>query len=191
MKRSAFTLVELIVVIAIIAILAAVIAPNAFKAIEKAKISRAIFDLRTIRTAAYSFYADTGRIPCTKCGGWGQDPGFQKIITAANCWPNEGGCAPECLNVAGWNGPYLEKWPEYSPWARGGGGKYDWESWGPYHGCALAGVVTLEVYGAVPVASLTKVDEVLDDGNLSTGKLYTEGGTPAAPSYVQYIATCF
>jgi len=38
MRRS-FTLIELIVVIAIIAILAAIIAPNAFRAIEKAKVA--------------------------------------------------------------------------------------------------------------------------------------------------------
>ena len=37
--RKGFTLIELIVVIAIIAILAAIIAPNAFRAIEKAKAS--------------------------------------------------------------------------------------------------------------------------------------------------------
>ena len=36
MRKSGFTLIELIVVIAIIAVLAAIIAPNAFKAIEKA-----------------------------------------------------------------------------------------------------------------------------------------------------------
>ncbi|WP_333870599.1 type II secretion system protein [Desulforamulus putei] len=34
-----FTLVELLVVIAIIGILAAVIAPNAFKAVEKGKVA--------------------------------------------------------------------------------------------------------------------------------------------------------
>ena len=38
MNRQSFTLLELIVVIAIIAILAAIIAPNAFRAIEKAKV---------------------------------------------------------------------------------------------------------------------------------------------------------
>ncbi|MCF7873830.1 MAG: prepilin-type N-terminal cleavage/methylation domain-containing protein, partial [Candidatus Omnitrophica bacterium] len=49
-KRS-FTLIELIVVIAIIAILAAIIAPNAFQAIEKAKIIEAIGDFKTLKTA--------------------------------------------------------------------------------------------------------------------------------------------
>ncbi|NCC82098.1 MAG: prepilin-type N-terminal cleavage/methylation domain-containing protein [Clostridia bacterium] len=38
-NKKGFTLVELLVVIAIIAILAAVVAPNAFKAIEKSKVT--------------------------------------------------------------------------------------------------------------------------------------------------------
>ena len=117
MRRDAFTLVELIVVIAIIAILAAVIAPNAFKAVEKAKISRAVSDLKAIRSAAYAFYSDTGTIPCTKSGGWGEDPGFIKQITPSNCWATEGGCAAGCTDIRGWNGPYLEKDP-VDPWGR-------------------------------------------------------------------------
>jgi len=60
MKRNkSFTLIELIVVIAIIAILAAIIAPNAFRAIEKAKISTAIADFKANKNAVYAFYADS------------------------------------------------------------------------------------------------------------------------------------
>ncbi|MCF7873829.1 MAG: prepilin-type N-terminal cleavage/methylation domain-containing protein [Candidatus Omnitrophica bacterium] len=62
---TGFTLIELIVVIAIIAILAAIIAPNAFKAIEKAKISKAIADWEAFKAAAGTFYADTGHWPGT------------------------------------------------------------------------------------------------------------------------------
>ena len=60
MMKKSFTLIELIVVIAIIAILAAIIAPNAFKAIEKAKITEAIADVKTYKTAIFTLYADTG-----------------------------------------------------------------------------------------------------------------------------------
>ena len=38
-NKKGFTLVELLVVIAVIAILASVIAPNAFSAMEKAKVA--------------------------------------------------------------------------------------------------------------------------------------------------------
>jgi general secretion pathway protein G len=209
MKKN-FTLIELIVVIAIVAVLAAIIAPNAFRAIEKAKVSRAVADMKAIKNAAYAFYADTGTIPCTKAGGWGKDPGFVTPITAANCWPTEGGCDAGCTDIPGWAGPYIDKWPFCSPWCKMHRdpaipilvGKYDWgrrPSYGPRAtgiSCGLAGVVSLEVYGAVPVSSLKKIDEVLDDGNLDTGNVFTETvstgglGDPVDPDYLQYIATC-
>lgn len=162
MNTFSFTLIEFIVVIAIIAILAAIVAPNAFRAIEKGKISACISSIKAIRSAAYAFYADTGILPCTKAGGWGEDPGFVRPITASNCWPNEGGCAPGCTDIPGWEGPYLEKWPQSSPWHLGGGGEYNWNRWANYSPpgtgvtCSLAGIVTLEVYGAVPKSSLQK-----------------------------------
>ena len=89
--RKSFTLVELIVVIAIIAILAAIIAPNAFRAIEKAKIARTAEDLKTIKKAVLSYYADTGT--------W---PNCHYIRDTSSCLLSDPG-------VAGWNGPYLEK----------------------------------------------------------------------------------
>ncbi|KUK41828.1 MAG: N-terminal methylation protein [Clostridia bacterium 62_21] len=95
-----FTLVELLVVIAIIGILAAVIAPNAFKAIEKSKVAAAEADYKAIKAAALNFYTDTGTWPATATG----DPGF----------------VTEPAGVDGWNGPYLERWPSKNPW----GGKY-------------------------------------------------------------------
>jgi len=195
MTKQAFTLIELIVVIAIIAILAAIVAPNAFRAIEKAKISAAITDLKAIKNAAMAFYADTGTLPCTKSGGWGEDPGFVQQITPANCWPNEGGCAAGCTDIPGWDGPYLEKWPQSSPWHLGGGGEYNWNRWASYSPpgvgvtCTLAGIVTLEVYAGVPVSSLQKIDKTLDDGNLTTGYVFVAGPVDN-PNYLQFVVTC-
>jgi general secretion pathway protein G len=116
-------------------------------------------------------------------------------ITPANCWPNEGGCAAGCTNVAGWDGPYLEKWPFSSPWGAGGGGMYNWNRWGNYSPpgtgstCSLTGIVTLEGYTAVPVTSLQKIDGVLDNGNLSNGYVFAEGDVNN-PSYLQFVVTC-
>ncbi|WP_343216173.1 prepilin-type N-terminal cleavage/methylation domain-containing protein [Clostridium mobile] len=102
--KKAFTLVELLVVIAIIAILAAIIAPNAFKAIEKSKVATAESDYRAIKTATLNFYSDTGRwVPTTD--GTNKDSGLVTDITTT---------------YPGWNGPYLEKWPTKNPW----GGTY-------------------------------------------------------------------
>ncbi|MCX7927165.1 MAG: type II secretion system GspH family protein [Candidatus Omnitrophica bacterium] len=196
MRRvKGFTLVELIVVVAIIAILAAVVTPNAFRAIEKAKISSTIADIKAIRAAAYDFYTDTGTLPCTKAGGWGADPGFVRPITPSNCWPNEGGCNQGCTNISGWDGPYLEKWPQSGRWLLGGGGKYNWNRWpnfiapGTAVRCSLAGIVTLEVYGAISVKALQEIDRVLDDGNLSSGYVWVEGPINN-PSYLQCLVTC-
>ena len=61
--QAAFTLIELLVVIAIIGILAAVIAPNAFRAVEKAKVSHLAQNLGALRTAVLAYYADVGFWP--------------------------------------------------------------------------------------------------------------------------------
>lgn len=90
MKKS-FTLIELIVVIAIIAILAAIVTPNAFKAIEKAKLSRTAADMKGIKTACLGYYSDTGT--------W---PNCHYITDASSSLISNPG-------VAGWDGPYLDK----------------------------------------------------------------------------------
>jgi len=97
-KSTGFTLIELIVVIAIIAILAAIVAPNAFKAIEKSRISGLEGDYRNIKTGAMSYYSDTGTWPANN-----NTTGFIA---------NDG--------TGAWSGPYLEKWPQRNAW----GGTY-------------------------------------------------------------------
>lgn len=104
--KKAFTLVELLVVIAIIAILAAIIAPNAFKAIEKSKVATAESDYRAIKTAALSYYSDMGVWPDKDVKGKDEENLF---IKGSGLEPN-------------WNGPYLEKWPNKNPW----GGTYEY-----------------------------------------------------------------
>jgi type IV pilus assembly protein PilA len=49
-KKKGFTLVEMVIVVAIIAILAAVIAPNAIKQINKARVSADIANAKQIAT---------------------------------------------------------------------------------------------------------------------------------------------
>lgn len=63
--KSAFTLIELLIVVAIIAILAAIAVPNFLEAQMRAKISRVQSDLRTVATALESYKVDTNKYPPT------------------------------------------------------------------------------------------------------------------------------
>jgi len=128
MRKQGFTLIELVVAIAIIAILASVVAPKAYKAIEKAKVTRVSADMKSIKAAAMSYYSDVGFWPPDVCPQ--EDPGF---ISPDN-WETH--CCGDANNAglpanlpdilaANWDGPYLEKFPFPTPW----GGSYDWEYW--------------------------------------------------------------
>lgn len=97
--KKGFTLIELIVVIAIIAVLGAVIAPNAFKSIEKAKIAATVEDLNSIKTAAGAYFTDT------------------------SVWPANTAAFLAAGGVAGWDGPYLDRWPGGGRWP---GSVYTW-----------------------------------------------------------------
>jgi prepilin-type N-terminal cleavage/methylation domain-containing protein len=120
MTRKAFTLIELIVVIAIIAVLASVIAPSAFRSIEKAKISRATVDMKAIKTAAMAFYSDTGAWPLRGIDDDSRSSG-KGFVTDDDGYGNP---------VPGWDGPYLQKW-SVNPWGAAGsswGSKYYWDA---------------------------------------------------------------
>lgn len=63
MKKSAFTLIELLIVVAIIAILAAIAVPNFMEAQVRAKVSRCKADMRTLATAIESYRVDNNGYP--------------------------------------------------------------------------------------------------------------------------------
>ncbi len=56
--KPGFTLIELLIVVAIIAILAAIAVPNFLEAQTRAKVSRAKADMRSMATAAETYYID-------------------------------------------------------------------------------------------------------------------------------------
>ena len=61
--RAGFTLIELLIVVAIIAILAAIAIPNFLQAQVRAKVSRAMADMRTIGSALESYAVDHNNYP--------------------------------------------------------------------------------------------------------------------------------
>lgn len=158
MKRG-FTLIELIVVIAIIAILAAIIAPNAFKAIEKANISATIEDFRSIKTAAMAYYADAGIWPISGCE--------EGLTQNTDC----SGAVPPADAVGGWDGPYLEKWPSRSRWGAGAYafvrgaetavavGNTDWNASGAAAATTNVRVLTIT---NMPLNAMQKLENQLD-----------------------------
>ncbi len=62
-RKTAFTLIELLIVVAIIAILAAIAVPNFLEAQTRAKFSRVKSDVRSLVTATETYMIDNGRYP--------------------------------------------------------------------------------------------------------------------------------
>ena len=89
MRKSGFTLLELILVIAIIVVLAGAMLPVFNITRQEAKEAKAKADLDNIKTAAMMFKGDT------------------------NSWPPVGTDGSGLVNnsgVSGWDGPYLTEW---------------------------------------------------------------------------------
>ena len=103
--KKGFTLVELIVVIAIIAILGAVVAPNAFKAVEKSRVSAAIGILKGMDTAIMQYYSDVGLWPAANFSSTSSNYLMTNVASSAT-----------------WDGPYIDSWPAANPW----GGTYQY-----------------------------------------------------------------
>ena len=62
-KKSAFTLIELLIVVAIIGILAAIAVPNFLNAQLRSKIAKAESEMRSIATALESYRLDNNIYP--------------------------------------------------------------------------------------------------------------------------------
>lgn len=149
--KKAWTLVELIMVMVLIGILAGIAVIKFNGAVDASKVSKAVSDVNVIRKAILSYYADNFHFPTEVAAG--TDPGL----------------SPD----------YIDTWPAENPW----GGEYDY-NYGSYANFDFDGTVGNEVYIGITKGSsnlpsdvCTGVDNLLDDGNLTTGKVRSDGST--------------
>ena len=175
MNKDSFTLIELIVVIAIIAILAAIIAPNAFRAIEKAKVANLVSTLRALEKGMLVYYADTGvhmyrhgQSPASDCPGWvgwgGTPPGCAYPYSVNTHTGDMGYMCNYCTGLAGWDGPYLDNKVTYTPWNQG-----------YYHINRPSQDRVRFFMTYVPANMRQKIDEVMDDGVPNAGRIRNNG----------------
>jgi prepilin-type N-terminal cleavage/methylation domain-containing protein len=80
--KTAFTLIELLIVVAIIAILAAIAVPNFLEAQTRAKVSRVKSDVRALVTATETYLVDYGRYPLPS----DEDGNFMSNPAAGDEW---------------------------------------------------------------------------------------------------------
>ena len=73
-RERGFTLIEIMVVVVIIGLLAAIVAPNLIGNIDRAAVTRARADIRTIDNALNLYRLDNFRYP-------GTDEGLQALVT--------------------------------------------------------------------------------------------------------------
>jgi len=100
-KRSAFTLIELMIVVVILAVLAAAVVPRLAGRTQQARISTAKMDISGNISVALDLYElDNGRFPSS-------DQGLNALFAKPSSSP-----VP-----TNWNGPYLKKTP-IDPWGQ-------------------------------------------------------------------------
>lgn len=145
--KKAFTLIELLIVIAIIGLLSSIILTSVVAAREKARRVVALAQIKELQGAIEEYANDTGYYPPDVNRGW--DPGFSKPLpydtsgSGSDCNINQASCVcGTYLPCTGsyppgmpsnwisiiqskWQGPYINKWPTYTPW----GGLYDYNYW--------------------------------------------------------------
>jgi general secretion pathway protein G len=102
-----FTLIEIMVVVVIIGLLAAMIAPNLIGNIDRAAVSRARQDIRSIETALNLYRLDNFKYPST-------EQGLEALVTSPgeDVAPNwkPGGYLRNVPNDP-WNNPYQYAYP--------------------------------------------------------------------------------
>lgn len=123
LRRSGFTLIEIMVVLVIIAILGALIGPQIIRRVDEARVTAARQDIQTIGTALDFYRMDNFRYPTT-------DQGLEALVKApeieplARNWRPEGYLKSRKIPLDPWQNEYRYLTPGSH------GGQYDLYSLG-------------------------------------------------------------
>ncbi len=145
MTRSAFTLVEVLVVVIVLGILAAMVVPKVVTAEEESAVAATAADIKTIESALQMYYASNNAYP--------------RDVNRTQ-YPRE-------LIPYFKNGNPFEKLAPL-------GGKYDYEgppNWNPVQ----ISMRTESTRVGHTEADAIALDEYMDDGNLRTGVIRRDG----------------
>ena len=101
-RRSAFTLVELLIVIVILAVLAAIAIPRFMNSGQRSKEASLKSDMKLIRNAVQVFQTDTGAYPASLDA---------LVLTTAPAAGVDTAGAAKTINAPDWKGPYMQSVP--------------------------------------------------------------------------------
>jgi prepilin-type N-terminal cleavage/methylation domain-containing protein len=170
-----FTLMELLIVVSIIGILATIILASLNEGREKARVTAAVASIKQVEKTVSLYIADTGTFPAVDC-----------MVDIVLCDATNDPFLVSDGNPE-WRGPYGSIWDRTHPWGGhigveigGEGSNPDGDGNGvPDYYIFLdddrVGTSGADNGGRIPDVSMLAIDRVLDDGNLTTGRM--RGGT--------------